>query len=104
MSVKTSKCLFLWTFGFKFEVYNTEMKIYGQMTVKHLFIIQATVLTIIKEISIFLLFYRFEDPKISNAFLFCDEFILFTTILMVLILQKCVKAKSNNLDCLRKGR
>ncbi len=42
MYVKTSKCLFLWTFGRKFEVYNTEMQIYGQMTVKHLFIIQAT--------------------------------------------------------------
>ena len=42
MSVKTSKCLFLWTFGHKFEVYNTEMHIYGKMTVKHFFIIQAT--------------------------------------------------------------
>ncbi len=34
MSVKMSKC--------PFEVYNTEMQIYGQMTVNHLFIIQAT--------------------------------------------------------------
>jgi hypothetical protein len=42
MSVKMSKCPFLQTFGLKFEVYNTEMQIYGQMTVKHLFIIQAT--------------------------------------------------------------
>jgi hypothetical protein len=33
MSVKTSKCPFLRTFGSKFEVYNTEMEIYGQMTV-----------------------------------------------------------------------
>jgi len=33
---------FLHTFGRKFEVYNKEMQIYGEMTVKHLFIIQAT--------------------------------------------------------------
>jgi hypothetical protein len=41
MSVKTSKRLFLQTLGCKFEGYNTEMQIYGQMTMKHLFIIQA---------------------------------------------------------------
>ncbi len=33
MSVKTSKCPFLQTFGCKFEVYNTEMQFYGHMSV-----------------------------------------------------------------------
>jgi hypothetical protein len=42
MSLKTSKCPFLRTFGRKFEVYNTEMQINGKMTVKYLFIIQGT--------------------------------------------------------------
>ena len=42
MSVKMSKCLFLQTFDHEFEVYNIEMQIYRQMTMKHLFIIQAT--------------------------------------------------------------
>ena len=42
MSVKMSKCLFLRTFDHEFEVYNIEMQIYRQMTMKHLFVIQAT--------------------------------------------------------------
>ena len=42
MSVKTSKCPFLRTFDPEFEAYNIEIQIYGQMTMKHLFIIQAT--------------------------------------------------------------
>jgi hypothetical protein len=46
MSVKTSKCLFLQTFDREFEVYKTEMQIYGQMTVNHLFIIQATMVVV----------------------------------------------------------
>jgi hypothetical protein len=45
MSVKASKCPFLKTFGSKFEVYNTEMQIYGHMSVNNAFIIQATELT-----------------------------------------------------------
>jgi hypothetical protein len=42
MSVKTSKCPFLQTFGSKFEVFNTEMQIYGHMSVNDAFITQAT--------------------------------------------------------------
>ncbi len=42
MSIKTSKCQTLRTFGWKFEVYTAEMQIYRQMTVEHLFILQAT--------------------------------------------------------------
>jgi hypothetical protein len=42
MSVKMSKCLFLQTSDREFEVYNTETQFYGHMTVKHLFITQAT--------------------------------------------------------------
>jgi hypothetical protein len=42
MSVKTSICPFLRTFGRKFEVYNTEIQFYGHMS--NVFITQATVL------------------------------------------------------------
>jgi hypothetical protein len=45
----TVKCPFLQTFGCKFEVYNTEMQIYGKMTVKHLYIIQAVLDTVSKK-------------------------------------------------------
>jgi hypothetical protein len=44
MSVKNGQILR--TFGRKFEVYNTEMQFYGQLTVKHLYIKQATDLTL----------------------------------------------------------
>jgi hypothetical protein len=44
MSVKTSICPFLQTFGRKFEVYNTEIQFYGHMSVNNAFITQATVL------------------------------------------------------------
>ncbi len=42
MSVKTSKCLFVRTFGCKFEVNNTEMQFYRHMSMNEAFITQAT--------------------------------------------------------------
>ncbi len=42
MSVKTDILLSVRTFGSTFEVYNTEMQFYVYMTVKKLFVIQAT--------------------------------------------------------------
>jgi hypothetical protein len=42
MLVKTSKCLFLKTFGCKFEVKNTEIQFYGHMSVNDALITQAT--------------------------------------------------------------
>jgi hypothetical protein len=45
MSIKTSKCPFLQTFGSKFKVYNTEMQFYGHMSVNDAFLTQATALT-----------------------------------------------------------
>ncbi len=44
-NIQISKCPFLQTFGSKFEVYNTEMQIYGHISVNNAFITQATELT-----------------------------------------------------------
>jgi hypothetical protein len=68
MSVKMSKCLFLRTFDCEFEVYNRETQFYGHMTVKHLFITQAT--GHIKIFSTQLTFYTCKNLCDTSRFFF----------------------------------